>query len=213
MANLDHVLILPGEAVFAAGRYRRVSHERPGSRTPRPADDAPGSASGKGRDTRPMSISGPNANTAVSPAPARRRAAPGTFRLSEGKHRGARPGRRRRCARRAALRRSLPGKGSKTDRAAQAGGQARPSRARCARRVQDRPARRHSVPGRAEQAQVRRRRPQGRLEGRWPRWRARRDRAPGRGRDRQDGGALAHVPEKCKPVFRIEHAQNQRIQD
>jgi len=89
MANLDHVLILPGEAVFAAGRYRRVSHERPGSRTPRPADDAPGSAWGKGRDTRPMSISGPNANTAVSPAPARRRAAPGTFRLSEGKRRGA----------------------------------------------------------------------------------------------------------------------------
>jgi hypothetical protein len=96
-----------------------------------------------------MSISGPNANTAVSPAPARRRAAPGTFSLSEGETPRA-AGRRRRCARRAALRRSLPGKGSKTDRAAQAGGQARPSRARCARRVQDRPARRHSVPGRAQ---------------------------------------------------------------
>jgi hypothetical protein len=37
------------------------------------------------------------------------------------------------------LTRSLPCKGSKTDWEAQAGGQARPSRARCARRVQDRP--------------------------------------------------------------------------
>jgi hypothetical protein len=149
MANLDHVLILPGEAVFAAGRYRRVSHERPGSRTPRPADDAPGSAWGKGRDTRPMSISGPNANTAVSPAPARRRAAPGTFRLSEGKRRGAAraPAALRTAGGIEALiaRQRLENRPSGASR-----GQARPSRARCARRVQDRPARRHSVPGRAQ---------------------------------------------------------------
>jgi hypothetical protein len=45
-----------------------------------------------------MSISGPNANTAVSPAPARRRAAPGTFSLSEGETPRA-AGRRRRCGR------------------------------------------------------------------------------------------------------------------
>ena len=123
------------------------SHERPGSRTPRPVDDAPGSASGKGRDIRHMSISGPNANTAVSPGPARWRPRAPAAR-ARGKTAG---GRAQRWARGRHRRAGRGARASRPDRPAQAGGQARPSRARCARRVQDRPARRHSVPGRAEQ--------------------------------------------------------------
>jgi hypothetical protein len=103
----------------------------------------------------------------------------------------------------------LPCKGSKTDWEAQAGGQARPSRAR---RVQDRP-----VGGILSQVALSKPKSvAGGLKGG-----SGDDGLDGVlgeielrvGRDRQDGGALAHVPEKWKPVFRTEHAQNQRIQD
>ena len=74
-------------------------------------------------------------------------ATPGTSR-ARGKTAG---GRAQRWARGRHRRAGRGARASRPDRPAQAGGQARPSRARCARRVQDRPARRHSVPGRAEQ--------------------------------------------------------------
>jgi hypothetical protein len=142
------VLIIPCRGrQFCREALPSGSHERPGSRTPRPVDDAPGSASGKGRDIRHMSISGPNANTAVSPGPARWRPRAPAAR-ARGKTAG---GRAQRWARGRHRRAGRGARASRPDRPAQAGGQARPSRARCARRVQDRPARRHSVPGRAEQ--------------------------------------------------------------
>ena len=202
------VLIIPCRGrQFCREALPSGSHERPGSRTPRPVDDAPGSASGKGRDIRHMSISGPNANTAVSPGPARWRPRAPAAR-ARGKTAG---GRAQRWARGRHRRAGRGARASRPDRPAQAGGQ----RGRHALDALDE-FKIALLGGILSQVALSSPSPSpaaSRAPGRWPRWRARRDRAPRRGRDRQDGGALAHVPEKWKPVFRIEYAQNQRIQD
>jgi hypothetical protein len=199
MANLDHVLILPGEAVFAAGRYRRVRHERRGSRTPRRADDALGSASGKRtRHKRHMSISGPNMPPSPPPRPGAAR--PGHLQPERGetpRAAGGAGGAAHGGGIDALI--ALQGLQDPTERRKQG-----VKRGRLALDALDE-FKIALLGGILSQVAL--------LEGRWPRWRARRDRTPGRGRDRQDGGALAHVPEKWKPVFRTEHAQNQRIQD